>query len=112
MSLTIGSIVAPLRDYFIGSEKISHKKEPLWSLWVLQLPTDPDPLNALSSEPRWLSDSDVHLEPYASKPTALNPNPQTLNPMLLKLQRLHIDYHYGIGPQTTILIMVLGTLIP
>ena len=27
-------------------------------------------------------------------------------------QRLHIDYHYGIGPQESILIMVLGSLIP
>ena len=27
-------------------------------------------------------------------------------------QRLHIAYHYGIGPQKTILIMVLGSLIP
>ena len=27
-------------------------------------------------------------------------------------QRLHIDYHCGIGAQKTILIMVLGSLIP
>ena len=27
-------------------------------------------------------------------------------------QRLHIDYHYIIGRQKTILIMVLGSLIP